>query len=541
MAFKTLGDLKRGSLVKKGTGIDVSPAILGMRMASPASATNQRKKACENDLEQFCRVYLRKHFTKGFGDMHYDLFDACNGPSPHADKGKRVARIAPRKFGKTTIISLALPLWHLAYKRKYFILLIGEASGTAEANLATIVEEVETNELLLEDFPHLRPARDAKGQLEKWTDRQITFASGATVLAKGTGARMRGLKKGSRRPDLAILDDPESPETADTFLKRIRHKKWFGGTFMGLGDDTWDVFVIGNLPHRDCLIASLVGSKEWDGLLWRAINTLRKEERLPIGNVLNDGSALWPEGWSLERLAAYKREPEVGALNFAREMMNDPRVEEEKTFDPLKFQYVEWTRERLKEYEEIVTVIDPAGGTKAGEFKKGKRDYAAIVTGGRLSDGWIEIFGVVMTKKTPDYQIKRLLDQYERFDSKLACEENMYKNLLAPTIMEAAKKRKLYPTITAHEQHGAQNKMTRIIGIQPQVADPSTRVVRFARHLVETVPTYFAQFDEFPGDWDDGPDATEQLIKQLEKRMVYGQLGGPTGTSYWRSSSAQAG
>src|SRR6185436_1072328 len=125
--------------------------------------------------------------------------------------------------------------------------------ATAQTNLASIVQELETNEQLLEDFPHLAPARDPKGQLVKWTDEEIVIANYALVRAKGMGSRMRGMKYRSHRPDLAVLDDPESPETADTFLKRRRHQRWFGGTFLGLGATNWDIYVISNLPHHDAL------------------------------------------------------------------------------------------------------------------------------------------------------------------------------------------------------------------------------------------------------------------------------------------------
>lgn len=532
-----LGDLGVIHLIGKAKPgqIDLTAAIRGIQIAHPNSVQQTRISACRGSFSKFLRTYLRPHFPKKFCELHWDIIkEVERSLPPEVTKGKRVARIAPRKMGKTTLISLGLPLWKLAYQEKFFIILVGEAGGTAEGNLSSITKELENNDLLLRDFPHLAPAKDNKGQFTKWTDRQIVLKSGATVVAKGLGARMRGIKHGHQRPDLAILDDPESPETADTFLKRQRHKRWFGGTFMGLGDDRWDVYVIGNLPHRDCLIASLVKSKEWSGKLWRAINIRRREEIFPIGNTKQDGSPLWPESWSLKKLNEYKNEPEVGALQFAREMMNDPRVEEDKPFDPTTFAYFDWTPERLMGYVTIVTAIDPAGGHKEGEFKKGKRDWCAIVTGGRCADGWIEIFDVQLTKKTPDIQVDRALDVYQQFpQTEIRVEENMFKNLLASTMTEAARRRGLYPTVTVIQQTGNKNKTTRILGTQPMIADSATRVVRFARHLILKVPTYFAMFDEFPGDYDDGPDATEILIKSFEALTVYGEVGGPTAPSNW--------
>jgi predicted phage terminase large subunit-like protein len=528
---RTLGDvlLRRRAEPVAATS-PLMPAISGLRSARGDTPQQQRIAASRDSIETFCRTYLRHHFSRKFCELHEDIFKICDETTP----GKRKARIAPRKFGKTTIISLAKPLQELAYKRKEFILMIGEASAVAESNLATIIQELDTNELLLQDFPHLAPAKDPKGQMVKWTDRQLVFASGATVVAKGMGSRMRGLKHRHARPDMAILDDPESPETADTFLKRRRHKRWFGGTFLGLGASDWDVYVIGNLPNHDCLIADLVKDPAWDGRLWRAINIpTRRDERYPLGNTRTDGSALWPEEWSLAKLDAYRKEPEVGSLGFAREMMNDPREEEDKSFDPGTFTYVEWSPDLLATYGAIRTYIDPAGGEKPGELKRGKRDWCVIVTAGRTrKEGFIDIFDVRMNRFLPNKQIQVMLDAYAAYGAQeIGVEENMFKNLIAPTIQQLARKRGLYPKITPNVN--TSNKISRILGMQPLIENG---VVRFARHLVDKVPEYFGQFDEFPADFDDGPDATEGVVRMLESgRKTFGKLSGPVAPrSYWK-------
>lgn len=410
------------------------------------------------------------------------------------------------------MIALALVLQQFAFKIKQFVILVGESATTAESNLQSIIDELENNELLLEDFPHLKPAIDAKSQFVKWTDRQLVFDSGATVIAKGIGARLRGLKRKQFRPDLAILDDPESPETADTFMKRKKHKNWFGGTFFGLGATGWDVYVIGNLIHKECLIADLLQDPEWDGKVYRAENK-PVGETFPyrLGNTKDDGSALWPEGWSLEALAAYRRR--VGTLIYAREMMNNPIDDADKKFDTAQFAYFDFTTRMLIDYEAIVSFIDPAGGQKPNELKAGKKDFCAIVTGGRRRDNKkIQIFDVEMTKELPKQQIELLLKVYTNFKpTRIGAEENIYKNLLVANIQEMGQQQSLYLPVEAI--HQTQNKITRVLSIQPPIESQS---VEFARHLIAKCPKYFEQFDEFPGDHDDGPDATEGVIRLLE-------------------------
>lgn len=537
--MRTLGNILGGRLeIRPPIGhIDMTHAVRGIRKANPTTAKNRRISECEFDSAKFARTYLKHHFKRPFCEFHHYIFEQFDKPTPPG--GKREALIGPRKFGKTTLITLVKPLMELAYQRKHFILMVGESATAAEGNLATITQELETNELLLEDFPHLKGARDPKGQLVKWTDRQIVLENHATVMAKGMGSRMRGVKYRQYRPDLAILDDPESPETGDTFLKRRRHKRWFGGTFLGLGTSDWDIYVIGNLPNHDALIADLVLSKEWNGKMFRAINIPpRKDDRYPIGNTETDGSSLWPEEWPLEALEAYKRQPEVGALGFAREMMNDPREEEDKPFNPLLFEFFDFSLERQKTYAIKAMAVDPAGGEKPNEYKKGIRDWFVAVVGGRTKDGYIEIFDVEMHRKLPEEQIATALDLYDRHRmKKIVIEEIMFKNLYAPTFKAEARKRNLYPMVQVLNARKL-NKQTRILGIQPLIHDEHGHpVVRFARHLLEKVPQFFAQFDEFPQGHDDGPDAIETLVRGLEKSKTNSTPKGVGGSSYWKRSA----
>lgn len=529
---RTLGSLQNQATLDAPAGkINLGYAVKGLRQASPDSPQQRTLTSTRLSLRAFALRYLPHHFPSPFCEMHEDIFEACDNMGKQVG-GSRVARIAPRKFGKTTIIDLALPLQKLAYQEKYFILMIGESADTAEANLATLAHECETNELLLADFPHLAPARDERGQTIKWTDRQIVFANFATVRAKGMGARMRGLKHRERRPDLAILDDPESPETADTFLKRQRHKRWFGGTFMGLGATNWDIYVIGNLPHHDCLIADLVKDEGWDGKLWRAENIPQREnERYKIGNTRVDGTALWPQVWSLQALERYRREPNVGSLGYAREMMNDPREEEHKAFSIPDFKFIPWESAMLEGYAEILITIDPAGGEKPGEVKRGKRDYCAIVAMGRNRENFIDVFDIRMNKLLPDAQMDAMLDMYEKYHAALCIEENMYKNLLATDLGRKARERALYPRIRT--RNSSQNKVTRILSLQSPIRQ---HIIRFAKHLIEDVPEFFAQFDEFPGTYDDGPDALEGGLRVIEKKVSGRKpsIGSFVRQSYWR-------
>lgn len=535
--MRTLSDIVKFKRPEPGLvppKVDMSSATRGIRLGNPENKKNARISKCQDDFLAFLKEYLPHHFDKGFCDLH--KYIAQRVEAPPTEEGKRDAIIAPRKFGKTTEVGVGLPLWKLAYQRKHFVLFIGESSMAAEGNLATLTQELETNEKLLKDFPHLSPARDPKNQLVKWTDRQIVLSNFATVVAKGMGSRMRGIKYRNHRPDLAIIDDPESPETGDTFLKRKRHKRWFGGTFLGLGATGWDVFVIGNLPNHDALIGDLVRDPGWTGILYRAINVPpRPEERYPIGNTAEDGTPLWPEVWPHEALEAYRREPEVGSLGFAREMMCDPRDEEDKPFDPAEFVTFEQTEEHEKQWVVEVIAVDPAGGEKQGEYRKGIKDWCAVVGAGRCKDGHIDIYAITMTRETPDKQMDAIIEMAKDTGIRtVVLEEIMFKNLYATDLHNKAVKLGVYLNIET-VAHQKENKVARILSLVAPLHD--FKIIRFAKHLKEKVRVYFLQFDEFPQGFDDGPDATEILLRKLERKRSRVSPIGLGGTSYWKRSA----
>ena len=136
--MKTLGDLKTGPdrFTPVGGALDLSSAVAGLRSNREDIKNMRRIDQAKHSVRRFCEIYLKHHFTSGFCELHYDIFSAVDNPKP----GKRIARIAPRQFGKTTIISLGLPLYMMAYRLKWFVLMIGESATTAEANLATLTQ-----------------------------------------------------------------------------------------------------------------------------------------------------------------------------------------------------------------------------------------------------------------------------------------------------------------------------------------------------------------------------------------------------------------
>ena len=182
----------------------------------------ERVAWCEHDLRAFAETYLGHLFTEDLCTFHTELFSDLSKPVTN----KRMARIAPRGHGKTTIVITTFALWNLCYRKKSFILLFGSMQGLANQNVEKVMNELETNDLIREDFKHLEPAKDFKNQWVSYTDSQVIFESGQIIAAKGLGGAVRGTNVHGKRPDLVIIDDPERDQDVQSANKRDKLKRY---------------------------------------------------------------------------------------------------------------------------------------------------------------------------------------------------------------------------------------------------------------------------------------------------------------------------
>ena len=331
--------------------------------------------------------------------FHLLLYDRFN--TPKASK-RREAIIAPRGFAKSTIVTI-LVMYLAAFKLRDFIVWTSETASQVEELVASMIDELEGNLALLEDFPHLIPAKDARGQYVKFSDRDIVLSGGFRLSARGAQKATRGLRRGAKRPDLFICDDAEGEATVGK-TQYPKTRRWLTRVIAPAlapgGDILWVCTLIDWVSVTGALIR---GDEDWTHL-WKVHHLQAEWYEDPEGRHVDAGSLtyldngnpvdyeqdelvhklLWPDYWPMERLMAFKEEN--GALAYSFEMLNKPMSEGEKVFrDPewLRFARFEngsifrdghdvgdWINETLLRH---VTFIDPSFGGK---------DYSAIVTVG---------------------------------------------------------------------------------------------------------------------------------------------------------------
>lgn len=224
----------RDAAAKRATQLSVEGREIG---PLPAVQDPDRRALCADDLELFEITYFPHRFYLAFCDAHREANRQLQGCT--RDGGQFLCGM-PRGFGKDTLTDCAALHALLYGKRRYLVLLLA-TDGFARKALKRIKTELETNELLLADFPEVcypirsleRINQRAAGQTLDGRPTRMEFtvdslvlphiagsaSSGSAVYAAGLTGAIRGLNilgpDGEPiRPDMVILNDVQTRESA---------------------------------------------------------------------------------------------------------------------------------------------------------------------------------------------------------------------------------------------------------------------------------------------------------------------------------------
>lgn len=241
----------------------------------PEVVNPERKARAALDFRFFCEQYFPLTFSLPWSPDHLKVISKIEQAVLH---GGLFAVAMPRGSGKTTICECAC-IWALLYGHREFVCLIGSDEEHATGMLDSIKTELETNDLLFDDFPEvLYPihrlegiANRCSGQLYKgerthitWTAREVVLptirpagwlereelrsfvredglskSSGAVIKVAGITGRIRGMKHKrvdgqTVRPSLVVIDDPQTDESARSVSQCAVRESILAGAILGL-------------------------------------------------------------------------------------------------------------------------------------------------------------------------------------------------------------------------------------------------------------------------------------------------------------------
>ena len=480
--------------------------------ASPKAVAARRAKVFDpiGGYEYFVNTYF-PHYIRSpeKSELHAFLFSRLP-EIIRSPKGENEAVGAPRGEGKSTQVTQLFTLWCIVTGQKHYAVIVMDSIDQAYPMLEAIKAELEFNPRLKTDFP------EVCGQGRVWQAGTIVTANDVKVQVAGSGKKLRGLRHGPYRPDLAVLDDIENDEQVRNPEQRDKLNAWLTKTVLPLGGvgQKYDVIYIGTILHYDSVLNRTLNNPFWHGIKFKAMK--RWPDRMDLWDrweelFRNDGEAVAQAFYlanknEMERdavtswaargvLALMKIRARDGHATFDSEYQNDPVSGEDAPFaKSMKF----WTD--LPSDLVYFGALDPSLG-KAGA----SRDPSAIIIGGyQRETGKLYVVEAQIKKRLPDLIIEDVIRLHRQYRCKLWFVETVqFQEFLKDELVKRSAARGI--PVPARAVKPVSDKLLRIETLQPHMANGLIL-------LNESQQTLIQQFRHFPkADHDDGPDAVHML------------------------------
>jgi len=233
-----------------------------------------RTAIARENHQWFFNIYFSHYIKYKSAPFHKDFFDLTEN-----EKIKNMVIVAFRGSAKTSIMNVSYPIWSIFGKQqKKFVVIIGQTQRQAKFFLNNIKKELESNQLLRDDFgPFEEQDNDewsAYSLVLSWYDARISAVSMEQTI--------RSIRHKQYRPDLIISDDIEDLASVRTIENRDKIEDWITGEIIPAGDRNTRTIFIGNLLHRDSLLMRMkkrIQDKKLDGI-FKAIPLLDSKNNI---------------------------------------------------------------------------------------------------------------------------------------------------------------------------------------------------------------------------------------------------------------------
>lgn len=233
-------------------------------------------------------------------DFHFELWK-------NYFSGEDTLSIVGRAQAKTTNVSKMATSYALCFGLEPSILLIA-TRALGEEIIGDIREELEANELIQFIFGDLVPKSSAAAKGKKWRGRELQLLNGSEIKSISKNEPIRG-----KRPTKIIVDDPE--ENSDVKNPKIAREFYywmFTAVYPALADGG-SMFVLGTMIGKICFVNQLKQQHKIKGFKLieypaildfdskKDIKFIQEADRVRV--VFTAGRPLWPQRWTLEKLA----------------------------------------------------------------------------------------------------------------------------------------------------------------------------------------------------------------------------------------------
>lgn len=209
------------------------------------------------------------------------------------EESPRLILTAPPRHGKTQIVSVRFPAWHMALYPGHEVVCASYGQELADDN-SRAAREVARSEEAVEAFPALAQVASDVDQVRHWT------AGGSSYMGVGAGGPLTG-----RGAHILVVDDPVKDwEEANSETRRNAVYNWFLSTATTRLAPGGGIIVMATRWHDDDLTGRLLAAMAAGGEQWEVLHF----EALSTGTIADDwreaGEALHPERYPATALEA---------------------------------------------------------------------------------------------------------------------------------------------------------------------------------------------------------------------------------------------
>jgi len=271
---------------------------------------------------------------------------------------KRLMIFMPPRHGKSELASRSFPSWYLGRNPNKQIIAASynsDLAGDFGREVRNIVGSPEYRAV----FGDVSLSADSQAA-DRWHTNK-----GGSYVAAGVGTAITG-----RGADVFLIDDPvKDREEADSDIKRKRVKDWYTSTAYTRLMPGGAIVIIQTRWHEDDLSGWLLDEAKKDGEQWDVVS-------LPA---VNEGVALWPEWYGLERLDAIKSV--IGARDWSALYQQNPVPDGGGAFRREWVQFYSETPADIVKGCNVYMLVD------AANEKRKTSDYTSIWIVALNSDG----------------------------------------------------------------------------------------------------------------------------------------------------------
>jgi len=356
---------------------------------------------CSVSTRMVAKTFFPERFSLPFAEnIHGEIFRLIDGPS------QKVAIAAPRGWGKTSVVGLALIARHILFRLSSFIVYINKSHDAASLQTDNLRREMVNNRDIKAFFGDFRQRDIKESEFDEVFSKKAWVAYDTLVWPRGAGQQVRGVLFKNDRPGLIVIDDLENPDQIEN--EEIRHA-WYQWLYADvikavprIGEEAknYKIVYIDTLKHEDSVLQKLLDSPEWDSVRLEACD--------------DDFHSTAPHFMSDEDIQReWQQHSDAGQTDvFFRELRNLPISTKDSVFRQDYFKYYNLPPERhgsendLKKLDievqqdrniETVVILDPAKTVKIHSAES-----AIVGIGIDLNSAKVYIRDCVSAKMYPD-------------------------------------------------------------------------------------------------------------------------------------------